>query len=106
MSSFIVPLKSGGGLGTAQDDGEETGEGLDSAEVGDGTITAKPSNSQQNAISIFIWDFSFCFVGLGKGVFRLFYLVLRIRYSCAGREIAFQLMTIQLSAWPRQGTHR
>jgi len=106
MSSFIVPLKSGGGLGTAQDDGEETGEGLDSAEVGDGTITAKPSSSQQNAISVFIWDSYCCFVGLGKGVFRLSYLILRIRYSFAGGKIAFEPMTIQLSAWPRQGAHR
>src|SRR5215472_6332854 len=29
MSSFIVPLKSGGGLGTAQPEGEDIGEAVD-----------------------------------------------------------------------------
>src|SRR5215471_5873152 len=64
ISSFIVPLKSGGGFGTAQPDGEEAG--LVWAEVDDGAIATKPSNNQQNAISVFIWRIFHCCLGTAQ----------------------------------------
>jgi hypothetical protein len=54
MSSFIVPLKSGGGLGTAQPDGEEAGEAADWPELVGGRIAASPNTSQMNVSFIFI----------------------------------------------------
>jgi hypothetical protein len=55
MSSFIVPLKSGGGLGTAQPDGEDIGEAVDWPEVVTERIGISPNTKQQSLRFAFMW---------------------------------------------------
>ena len=55
MSSFIVPLKSGGGFGTAQPDGEDIEEAVDWPEVVTERIGIRPNTDQQSIRFAFMW---------------------------------------------------
>src|SRR5262245_57266569 len=84
MSSFIVPLKSGGGLGTAQDDGEAAAW----PKVAGERMPTSPNTNQMNVTFVFIFGF-LSFVSP----------LTNVNYSFSGGKIVFQssfmLMTIQ-----------